>query len=143
MRAGLSPRMMRARMAAMTGEKPMAVTVPTATPACWTPQKKNTWKPSRPSVAGMSQRSCQCRRPAGREWRQAHQAQRASAPICMRRAPMPRGWLPSGARACTVPVVLKHRAPRMMHKGPPASREEPQESRPRLAVMLMVRQLHR
>ena len=60
----------------------------------------------------------------------------------MRRAPMPRGWLPSGARACTVPVVLKHRAPRMMHKGPPASREEPQESRPGLAEMLMVRQLH-
>ena len=42
MRAGRSPRMMRARMAAMTGEKPMAVTVPTATPACWTPQKKKT-----------------------------------------------------------------------------------------------------
>lgn len=52
--------------------------------------------------------------------------------------PMPRGWLPSGARACMVPVVLKHKAPRMTHKGPPTGREAPQESRPGLAVMLMV-----
>ena len=68
-------------------EKPMATTVPTATPASSTPRKKKNWKPSRARVEGTTQRMGQ-RQNRGSSPRNAHQRSRARPPTSIRSAPM-------------------------------------------------------
>ena len=85
--AGFSRRKINPSRATTMGEKPMATTVPTATPASSTPRKKKNWKPSRARVEGTTQRMGQ-RQNRGSSPRNAHQRSRARPPTSIRSAPM-------------------------------------------------------